>query len=900
MSVSFPVFSGRSMVSLFVVLSALFFGLFASVPVSAASGGVTTLSGVSGKVGLGDSGVLDFDYADYKIDDDRLTGKTINGTDHVIIDDVGNMGTDASSSAYAWNPQAGWIDFAWCYGGSCTGVGQPQVDMATGYWSGYLWNENIGWIQLDWSCGGCGMANRPHIDFSTGTLSGYAWNDKIGWISFGGAVATTIVTETTVIPIFEITPDPLMTAKNDAPLADGTGEYLISVYFYEPGVGVLDVNETDYKLDIKPIVTGDSELCFNQVSRSCVKDADPNNNTEAIYYPVTTYYDTVSETWRFTVRSYAPTSNANGYDADADGNIDYYYDVDPNDPAGIERSDSVNRFAIGGIDLMVAPVSTAPELVWDKSDPLYNLNDDDGSTAYEFSFAPAVEVANLERVQSSSVYTAYISAAASVEQEFRGLVVNWSSDAAFAARDFNVQSTLGVDTAVTTGVDPYKFLFDNKPDYTGDNLYTYQMTGTDPEDEEVVVSTYDLTLPGTSTPGDVTYLNDFDSASARAVYVSSARNFKPLSGGSLSVIPEAGMIVPGPTTITALAPEAPRYETQVYYDLMPSGYTAGCCTIRYYSNYLPQSGSAGTKEDVTISGSITSVTGEKTEISENSGGEVVVLGDISTLSIRNELFKRFSEMVKGVTADEDGTELWDGRLVYYNGVNISDDDVANAHPDAEVVVVWGGNIFLTNNSPSTAGSKGYVAFKNSADKGGIVYIDAEITFLENIHIFAERSVFSYFAGLSFTSDGRPAWGSVEYRSDILKNQLYFKGNIVSGENTIYGASVSPYVLGDGSTTTNELEALDYDLNELRQFSMCWIQVDILGSPQDTANDTDTSPYESDGVTPDSDDIETCYGAIRSASLDVNDNTPVYFDYTPPPSDLPLLGGSQSGAINVFD
>jgi hypothetical protein len=94
----------------------------------------------------------------------------------------GNIDAD---DKYAWNTNAGWINFNPQYGG---------VTVDKDHLEGYAWGENIGWIRLGTHEGGGThtylntAANNYGVNRSpTGDLSGYAWSATAGWINFDPA-----------------------------------------------------------------------------------------------------------------------------------------------------------------------------------------------------------------------------------------------------------------------------------------------------------------------------------------------------------------------------------------------------------------------------------------------------------------------------------------------------------------------------------------------------------------------------------------------------------------------------------------------------------------------------------------------------------------------------------------
>lgn len=912
------------MKSVAALIASLFFSALFFATMAQAQEACTPISGVSGESNSNpNAGVIDFEYGQYLMGEDRVTQGALIAEDYrVCVDAEGKMGTTATDNAFAWNNNVGWLDFAWCVGTECSDIGQPQVDVATGYWSGYVWSEKIGWIWLDWNCPSCDTSLRVRSDLTTGVVSGYGWSDSLGWIDFGGASWVPPVSEVTGYVFIEVTPDPITATKVTAPLADGEDGYKVGVQVFvpatetEPAYFLSDDPDgdgtPDYEMKVTMTPTSDSRYCWDQISMTCT-------DTEAVYFPdIYGVYDETSEMWWVTVHAYAPSSNVNGYDEDNDGVIDYYFDLDPDDPMGIARSSAANRFELESVNLSIAPLTaSAPDVVWDSTDPLYNLNDDLGvGDPYEFKFAPPIEVANLERDESGSL-VAYISSVADVEQYFKGLVVKWSTAAQFSGDNFefkvggvlNVETDAGVDAKNPATM--YQFLFDNQPAATlGDGAYTHSagaVVGVTPDSSEFE-SKFIISNPGGADPSYAEYLDKFIDyiGDSRTVYVEQTDYFKPLWGGHLGDIPESGMIVPGPSTVDP-EPSSPRYETYIAY-FLPNVPTTKGVGVWYYSNYLPQAGSTLDPENVGISGSVTSSTDSGIDIESVSSGDVVVLGDVATASLRNELFKRFSELTKGITPASSGSdgevsgalelneslggiELLDGTLLYFKDQDVHVSQSSDHAP--KTIVVWGGNVYVD----SDLSDVGIVAFQNASGEGGHVYIGSDVIDVVEVNIFADHAVSSYDFSRGFDANGFADWLGSNDRAELLKHQLYFKGNIVS-LNTLYGSdeSLSPnYILANGQTSSDLALAKEYDLNRLREFSLCWIQVDILGNPVD---------YDGDGSTesagdPDLDDVEPCAGAQRSSNIDSSSNVPVYFEYSPPSSELPILGESEAGRVDVF-
>ncbi len=88
-------------------------------------------------------------------------------------------GTIDSEIKYAWNENAGWINF---------GNENGNVEITDLELSGYAWSENLGWISLNCSDSGvCATSDYKVENDAEGNLSGYGWNENAGWINFSPA-----------------------------------------------------------------------------------------------------------------------------------------------------------------------------------------------------------------------------------------------------------------------------------------------------------------------------------------------------------------------------------------------------------------------------------------------------------------------------------------------------------------------------------------------------------------------------------------------------------------------------------------------------------------------------------------------------------------------------------------
>ncbi len=286
-------------------------------------------------------------------------------------------------------------------------------------------------------------------------------NDK-GSLTLDGTISTFIVggqelyvddicsageVETILVqPIVTLTPDPEDVTKygqgggEGAPLADGEDYYSLSVRLLE--TGSMENLTDDYDVSIEVTPTEDSFVYRDQVTRL-------DTDLGAIVFDDVAYSPS-DEAFKVRIRSWAPTSNVNGYDQDADGDMDYYFDHDPEDASGYARSDVANKYEIASIDITVTGddevefIALEEELVA----PLWGLTEDQ----VDLKFAPAIEITNLGR-ESGEAMDYSIPSVPDEAINLNGLVTVWSEVSDFQELSFTVNSTLNSGA--------YYYLFDS-------------------------------------------------------------------------------------------------------------------------------------------------------------------------------------------------------------------------------------------------------------------------------------------------------------------------------------------------------------------------------------------------------------------------------------------------------
>ncbi|TAL39983.1 MAG: hypothetical protein EPN89_20210 [Methylovulum sp.] len=186
--------------------------------------------------------------------------------------------------------------------------------------------------------------------------------------------------------------------------------------------------------------------------------------------------------------------------------------------------------------------------------------------------------------------------------------------------------------------------------------------------------------------------------------------------------------------------------------------------------------------------------------------------------------------------------------------------------DPKTLFIYGGDMYINTN---ILGRAGIVVLKKNG-QGGNIYIDPSVTDI-NANIFADGSVFS--SSTAYDANGVPTRSSDDARLTDLPHQLAIFGTVVS-RNTIGGFSdpnAGTWNTGNGETTNNSDTAIEYDLNKLRQFRLCY--------PVDSGGNI----IEDDSL------LEDCgEGAERSTLYTGTSNAPLIIQYEPPTEDMPIF------------
>ncbi|MSU59658.1 MAG: hypothetical protein EXS35_16080 [Pedosphaera sp.] len=158
--------------------------------------------------------------------------------------------TDTFLSGYAWSANTGWINFGGTPLDAIHYLNSSSADFGVnqdgaGNLSGLAWSPNTGWINFGWAAST--NTDRPRFDISTGDFSGYAWSANCGWINLGTGLLRTdsvAVTDSDNDGISDAWEREHVETLPALPVLTRGGDY--------DGDGITDVQE--YLLDTDPLV----------------------------------------------------------------------------------------------------------------------------------------------------------------------------------------------------------------------------------------------------------------------------------------------------------------------------------------------------------------------------------------------------------------------------------------------------------------------------------------------------------------------------------------------------------------------------------------------------------------------------------------------------------------------
>jgi len=752
--------------------------------------------------------------------------------------------SDYIVNGWAWDDNLGWISF-YCNGGTNLGAacgGQNYgvtIDHTTGALKGYAWGDNAGWINFNCTggvdslgnaCGGFSYKVAPEISdaqcqgyvySSNLTLAGppvhvcpahagysntTAWSDNVGWFDLSGILipwyALTNGIATPVVTLRNGSNDPNAINRTNAPTANGVNSYTLKVHIQDLNgnnvnpdarytVSLIPVWEYDtVKRDqIDPNAVFDNKACAGgaagAVTKSCA-DMSASNDLAGNYTS--------------TITSVAPTSNMNCWDdASAPGNCAYFYENFVN-PAITSPLQS-NNIKLKEVDISVFdkiqnfcawPNVGAASCTAQAVPPTYGA----GSYGDDLKFKPATEVKKLQDPNLSDKLIKLSSAGNQL-----------------------------VDFPITV---------------TGSNTVTFY-SGINPYSPQQPTEQYALAFDH-NTDGNLVYADDVTSvAGPSTAFAIKPQSSVAYSGGSTLKVG----IADGLDANSQLLPIDQNITGEYVYSVVSDAAN----NVKYFSNKLPKNiGSLAATPVAILQGNVYSSGALAT--TTNAQQAVSSLGNVSTNILRDTIYRNVQSIIAGAPAPtasatvtlamdaahkgfQDGTNQIQTFLPDVDGVPqvyyLKGQDLkinASTWTGNRTIIVIGGNVYIQGDLTSSVTPKpqlGIIVLKDldqstaSQKSKGNVYIKPTVTNIQ-AHIFADGSVFSdCVAGdCSSGSYGEPIYNTDALaKKDLGYNQLRIIGSIAS-QNTLGGANIP--ILGNGTTTTNYMQARAFDLNYLRYYT----------------------------------------------------------------------------------
>ncbi len=733
---------------------------------------------------------------------------------------------------WAWDDNLGWISM---YCDDEAGNGAPYENNGincgnfkygvtideSGIFYGYAWGDNTGWISFN-----NGGFSRVKIEIDPPECQGYvygpvspdpvcaghsktdtmAWSDNVGWIDFDGVLfpwfqVTVEILEPNVL--VELIPDPNGRLKSAAlatdrpPFANGVDDYTVKVTILD--TDGMPLEEPRYQTDIllkwtrdtvkkdqrKPLPPVNPALHNLAALQPCAVHTNRAVTKPCLFTTAANYLGT--GVWEGLITSIAPTSNMNKW-------------LEPSDPATFPPSEVIVR----DYEKFIAPANLS----------MAETND---------LVLESVDIDVLDTANGLWVYGDVVS----------GTPVN---------RGFNIPEIRNVVMKFLPQSEVTILNEDDHIDYIDVNVNEPQSFSID--GDAGLGAT--VTLYAGLEPLVTGLKMAFDSNNDGEVLF--AEDAIVNATGWLGVLPNfiAGVVQQGEGVS--------QYLKGIYIYSIVSEQNG----VYYYSNKLPRVvGSTGVQPVAILRGSVYSVGAVTTTTTQ--GDVIRSLGDISTNLLRDQVFRNVSSLIAGaevntttyvmlntdnsgsggfMVADGSGIvpllkDTMDVPKVYFAKGDIHLGRAGMTDPitwsGERTVVSIGGNIYINQDLYNAAASPrpklGLIALKDfsaptaSQAMQGHVYIYNEVTNIQ-ANIFADGSVFSYFAGAAFNPlDGRPVFADVnDYEDKTKYYQLFIEGSVAS-QNTIGGSTRMPRIDGLGKDALNDvLKARQYDLNFLKMYT----------------------------------------------------------------------------------
>jgi hypothetical protein len=782
---------------------------------------------------------------------------------------------DFELRGWLWDTNLGWISL-YCpesgvnLGVSCRPSGSTvtygvKVNLAQEILYGWAWGDNIGWISFNCKsgrnetlvCGAKDYTSNLEIDVtkSIGEFSGYAWADSVGWFDLSGVsgkILDIVMTENaseqnwgvwtkgeiednTAEGKFEETQN-----RKYFPIADGNNGYDLFVHVATiTGTPVVDVpGQVD--VDITTIWTDNVSLdqtapdptappegryAYLNKAGAVFKPGIPGSD---LVYTADSTTGGITNSYHGVATSVAPTDGGNCWDGDLDGSCytgdsNYFYKN-----FGTDIPNQILKYEGAVITVTVIPTGE----VWNTT--IQPLGYPGGKL---MEFLPLVElpVLNFMLPGNPPIPVNIIQATRNKEDIF------------------NIQGKLNAAFGGT-----YEIILDLIQD--NPNVY-YQ------------------------------FIQDLNTVPVAEKPIPPLAFKNSLPFGDYYSIP----FVPD----IQLAEEITGAMIRSTINLPDLG-------VKYFNNGLPR-----TDESIILNQSAEIVSGSvfspgAKEVT--TGAEVPLFGDTAVYELRTQILEDVSGLIRGIEpaglggdftiengmseTELDNYALQGGRAYYFKDHNVyldSTDPLTSVVSDRPItLVVEGGDIYVNTNI-DTGKAFGLIALSSRTDDseatgGGHIYVHGDVTDMVDVSIFSDGPMFRYTDGICYYwgPDGSgndslrapnfvnsAGWcssaGSYKEPVSALPNQFYLRGNVASLNCIGCSAGLAP-TRGDGKllggpSAENYSDARLYDFNYF-------------------------SYYREDPLSPGTFPGAESYTVQASGIIPpAKKNMPVYFEYSPAPSDL---------------
>lgn len=736
---------------------------------------------------------------------------------------------------WVWNSNLGWVSLycpggvgaknldidcgSQAYGVTFTPSGGTAPDFASVTMSGYAWGDNIGWIsfnsgfhQMKPTASG---ANRGLIQASNPAVDRHTWSDSIGWMDWSSVwfhwedtdppmtdpdvlkYISVCSSKDPLVPVLITDPKctcdldgtcPIITTEAKIPDANGTDKYMIEIPFVDGGAKVPDtgieecaatsVNMMQTTVGGKPYcarieLTWEDAVDYDQTTAASQNQAaNPYaaNNNGATRKPLlynlfggvapNFVYSGGSTLWGANVISYAPTSDRNMSSDGMENEKFYYATFDGTlipDSAGYDITKTgQNLLKLKELKLLFFKYSTGPGVP--------------GECIYGNVNVSQCEMRNYMVSGGTTL-------------SFNGLGKTDTLTYRQDGKELNFINVTSPDNALTfhykgvpkVGFTPGTMKIEGFTGLQDSSVYRLKLINPPfPEDTESEASPYFQDLGGSS---DTDWLGQL---------------FSDTPGQTLS------------------ANAGPFFYSKVSYAV--PGAPAGPTYTKYFSTKLPRIKAGLLLNPVAkIQGNVyvTDFGQKASDVSLRS------LGNISSNLRREAIVRNVAKYLSGYTAAispgnktvTTGTataiaglnELVTDKVFYVKDGDLTINCGATCTFDKNVTfIVENGDIFVNSNILSSTGNTqvGLIAIRNlegNVKNQGFLYLDQDVTWLQNVQVYLDRVVQSYDSGVAVTADanGFVKYGGDDYaRQAMFRNQVVIEGTI-SSMNGIGNASRNP-------------------------------------------------------------------------------------------------------------